>query len=435
MDQQLLRVIAADNEWLDGKPVEPWYRRRLPSHYLERSLQIEAPDERATLVLGPRQSGKSTLLWHTLAATGEPSLYLNCEDPSVKTWLTSPGAFAADLEDLLPAGTPLFFEEVQALDEAGLFLKGLVDRRLGRPIYATGSSAFHLEAATRESLAGRAIRYLLLPYSLAEIAGSLPGPAPLRELRLAENMPRLQIFGSYPRVHSHPDPHRELAGLVEAFIVRDASDRFEIRRPDAFRRVLELAASQVGNLCNFSEWAGFASASADTVAEYCRLLEKTHVIRLLRPFVGGKRAELTSMPKVYFLDNGIRNQLFGGFGPIAERGDRGALFENFVFTEIAKSTNPLRESLHFWRSKSGAEVDFVLRRNDALIAIEAKAGDARGQISRSARSFVDAYRPDELLIVHGGASSEEELGETRVRFLQLRDVGPHLEQRPSRTFM
>lgn len=432
MDQHLLRVVVADNEWLEGRPLEPWYRRRLPASYLPRQLQLEPADERVTLVIGPRQSGKSTLLWHTLAEKGTPCLYLNCEDPSIRAWLVSPGSFSADLEEILPAGIPLFFEEIQFLEEAGLFLKGLADRRIGRPIFATGSSAFHLGAATRESLAGRAVRHLLLPYSVAEVAGSLGGQPALRQHRLNEALLRLQVFGSYPRVYSAAEPAREIAGLVEAFIVRDASDRFQIRRPDAFRKVLELAASQAGNLCNFSEWASLSAVSNDTVIDYCRLLEETHVLRLLRPFVGGKRAELTSVPKVFFLDNGVRNQLFGGFGPLADRGDRGALFENFVFTELAKSTNPLLDSLHFWRSKSGAEVDFVLRRNDGLIAIEAKAGETRGQISRSARSFVEAYEPRLLLVVSGSATREERseirLGETVVKFLGIAEMSEELRR-------
>lgn len=429
MEQQLLRVVTADNSWLEDGNLEAFYGRWLPPSYFERQLQLSAPDERVVLVIGPRQSGKSTLLWHTLAATGQPCLYLNCEDPSISAWLVSPGAFLADLAEFVPEGVALFFEEVQALENAGLFLKGLVDRRTGRPIYATGSSAFHLEAATRESLAGRAHRHLLLPYSLAEIAASLPGNTALRLLRLEEAIPSLALYGSYPRVHSSNEKGQELAELVEAFVVRDASDRFKIRRPDAFRRVLELAASQVGNLCNFSEWAALAQVSNDTVIDYCRLLEETHVLRLVRPFIGGKRAELTSMPKVFFLDNGIRNQLFGGFAAFADRGDRGALYENLVFTEIAKNTNLLLDSIHFWRSKSGAEVDFVVRRNDGILAIEAKAGDTRGQVSRSARSFAQAYAPNQLLVVHQGERSEQQLGETRVRFVRLQDLGPTVAEK------
>jgi hypothetical protein len=71
----------------------------------------------------------------------------------------------------------------------------------------------------------------------------------------------------------------------------------------------------------------------------------------------------------------------------------------------------------------------VIRRNDGIVAVEAKAGDTRGQISRSARSFVDAYAPKELLVVHQGDSGEERVGETTVRFVRLQDVGPALVRR------
>lgn len=115
MEQSILRVAIADNEWLEGRPLEAWYQRRLPASYLPRKLRLEPADERVTLLIGPRQSGKSTLLWHTLAEQEKPCFYLNCEDPSIRAWLVSPGAFLADLEEILPAGVPLFFEEIQFL--------------------------------------------------------------------------------------------------------------------------------------------------------------------------------------------------------------------------------------------------------------------------------------------------------------------------------
>ncbi len=80
------------------------------------------------------------------------------------------------------------------------------------------------------------------------------------------------MFGSYPPVHLSDEPRDELATLVESYIVRDASDRFRIRRIAALRKILELAASRVGNLCNFSDWGALAGISYDTVAEYCRIL-------------------------------------------------------------------------------------------------------------------------------------------------------------------
>jgi predicted AAA+ superfamily ATPase len=427
MDPQLRHVLLAENPWLRGEDFAAWARRFIPETYIPRRLRIAAADHRVVLVVGPRQAGKSTLIWNTLLQQEEPTLYLNCEEPTIRQWLVSPVSFLSELAEWGASVHGVFFEEIQRLPEAGLFLKGLVDRRSGLKLYATGSSSFDLEAATRESLAGRAQRHLLLPLSLGEVAATL-SPNPLAR---AEALPRLveqvMIFGGYPSILTAFDPRRELATLVEAFIVRDASDRFRIQHLAALRKLLELAASQVGNLVNASEWAALAGISKDTVADYVRLLEETHVLRLVRPFVGGKRAEITSARKVFFVDNGIRNQLFGGFAPPQGRGDRGALLENLVFTELAKSIHPLLDGLSTWRSKSGAEVDFVVEHQGRLLAVEVKGGESRGQVSRSARSFVEAYEPEHLLMVHRETWPETILGKTRVRFVRVEDLASLVE--------
>ena len=429
MEASLIRALRNDNPWLRGESLRDWLQHRVPDLYLSRRLALEAEDERVVLVIGPRQAGKSTLIWATLARRAEPVLFLDCEDSSIRDWLTSPAGLLADLEDLLPSTeTPaaLFFEEVQALADAGLFLKGLVDRRTGRKIYATGSSSFDLEAATRESLAGRARRHLLLPLSLHEIAATLTGPQALRRLALREQIEQLVVYGSYPRVRLAGRPESELTELLEAYVIRDASDRFRIRHLAAWRQILRLAASQIGNLCNFSEWASIAGISNDTVAEYCHLMEQTHILRLVRPFVGGKRAEITSAPKVFFLDNGIRNQLHGGFHSWNDRADRGALLENLVFTELVKNLNPLLDSVRYWRSKSGAEVDFVVEHQGRVWGLEVKAGEVRGRLSRSSRSFIDAYAPERFLVVGPEREPEQMLGTTRVRFLRVEDLDEEL---------
>jgi len=213
LDEQRIRALRTANPWLRGEPLTPWFARYLPARYVPRQLELFA-DHRVVLVVGPRQAGKSTLIWKTLAEKGQPALLLNCEDPSVRTWLRSPSLFLADLEELAPDATALFFEEVQFLPDAGLFLKGLVDLRTGKEIYATGSSSFDLEAKTRESLAGRARRHLLLPLSIAEVDAAMSDEGrgtELRRLELAEEIERLLVFGSYPSVHLSPEPQGELA--------------------------------------------------------------------------------------------------------------------------------------------------------------------------------------------------------------------------------
>ncbi|MFY9820094.1 MAG: ATP-binding protein [Thermoanaerobaculia bacterium] len=420
MDPQLRRVVLAENPWLRGDDLQAWFQRFLPESYLPRRLRLVA-DHRVVLVVGPRQAGKSTLIWKTLAEAAEPVLYVNCEEPSMREWLSSPASFLADVAESAGGARAL-------LPEAGLFLKGLVDRRTGLRIYATGSSSFDLESATRESLAGRAQRHLLLPLSLSEAGAAFTDGSPLaREEGLSQLVERMMIYGGYPTVLTSDEPRRELASLVEAFVVRDASDRFRIRHTAALRKILELAASQIGNLVNLSDWAALSNVSNDTVADYCRLLEETHLIRMVRPFVGGRRAEITSSRKVFLLDNGIRNQLFGGFQDAADRPDRGALLENLIFTELAKTVHPLLDGLSTWRSKSGAEVDFVVEHQGRLLACEVKAGDSRGILSRSARSFVDAYQPEELVIVNRRTFPETAEGSTRVRFLRAEDLAGAVE--------
>lgn len=422
LSPEVLRTLVADNPWLDGADVDAWYRSWLPRSYVARRATLDA-GARVALVVGPRQAGKSTLIWHALAATGQPALFLNAEEPAIRSWLVSPTLFLADLaEAISPSPAALFFDEMQHVPEAGLFLKGLVDRRPGLPIYATGSSAFHLESKTRESLAGRAGRTLLLPFSLDELEPDADRQPLALELARRDRVRAMAILGGYPGVVANPSPRKALAELVEAHLVRDASDRFRIQKLAAFRKVLQLAASQVGNLCNYSEWATLAEISNDTVADYVFLLEETHLLKLVPPFLGGKRAEITSARKAYFLDNGVRNQVFGGFEPLADRSDAGALMENLVFSEIWKAVNPLLDAVRYWRTKSGAEVDFVVEHQGRLAAFEVKLGDARGRLSRSAHSFIDAYAPEVFCVVNAERHSDVVAGATPVRFVRPDDV-------------
>ncbi|MBI4704489.1 MAG: ATP-binding protein [Deltaproteobacteria bacterium] len=425
MHDALLRVVLQDNTWLERGDVAPWCAGHLPEPFLARKLVLRAKD-RVCLVVGPRQAGKSTLIWKHLAQRGRAALYLNCEEPAIREWTSSAATFMSELGQLGKRPAALFLDEVQRLPEAGLFLKGLVDRRTAMTLYATGSSSFDLAAATRESLAGRAERHLLLPLSIAEAAGRVPPARALADRRYAAAARRMLLYGGYTTVVLGPQPEAELAGLVEAFVVRDASDRFRVQRLPAFRRILELAAGQVGSLCNYSEWAAVAGISNDTVDDYVGLLEETHIVRTLRPFAGGRRSEVTRARKIFFLDNGIRNVLCGGFAPERSRADRGALHENLVLTEIAKTVSPLLDDICYWRSKAGAEVDFVVRHRGRLAGVEVKAGAAGGRLSRSARSFLEAYRPELMLVVSEDPPRMTRHGTTRVRWIRLWEVAPAL---------
>jgi len=130
------------------------------------------------------------------------------------------------------------------------------------------------------------------------------------------------------------------------------------------------------------------------------------------------RAEVTGTPKVYLLDNGLRNALVGGFLPEGRRTDRGPLWENGVFTELLKNLDLLDE-VRYWRSKNGAEVDFVVRRGGRLLAVEVKAGSmSRPRLSRAARSFIEAYRPELLAVVNGSLQLDTEVDGVPVAYVR-----------------
>ncbi len=307
-----------------------------------------------------------------------------------------------------------------------MFLKGLADLKVHKPIVATGSSSFHLRAKTRESLAGRAERHLILPFAFEEVQVRSEHHAPaIQEVKNRHVWQELLLWGGYPEVYLSREKQAVLNRLVEAFILRDASDLYHIKNPRAFRRLLGLAASQIGDLVNFSNLAEILGISVNTVASYLSILEENHIIQLVRPYVGGKRAEITSRPKIYFTDNGLRNALFGGFTPLEHRSDMGKLMENLVLTELCKYTNPLLDGVYFWRSSSQAEVDFVVLREGRLMAVEVKASRMKKpKVSRSLRSFIEAYRPHRVLVVNTGLEDDLMIGETPVHFIlgtQLKD--------------
>jgi hypothetical protein len=344
-------------------------------------------------------------------------LFIDCEQALVRQWCRSAPLFLADLERLVPRGTPVFFDEIQHLDEAALFVKGLVDRRPGVPLLVTGSSTFHLQSRTRESLAGRATRSRLFPFSLDEVCGDLADrPDAVRATEVRERFERHAIVGGYPRAWLAEQPEPVLSDLVEAILLRDASDLHRIARPEAFRRLLRLAAGQAGNLVNLAEWSALLGISRDTVAAYVEILESAHVLVSLPPFAGGKRSELTGRPKIFLVDNGLRNQLAGDLRPLHERVDAGPVLENWVFGELWKSL-PQGVTLHYWRSTSKAEVDFVLALPGGTVGVEVKARAlGRPRLERSSRSFLQAYEPLRFVVLNLGFEHRETVDGVDVRW-------------------
>jgi predicted AAA+ superfamily ATPase len=424
MDNLTYQTLIRLNPWLTKPGLWPEaIHKFLPLNYIPRALSLSFVPDKINLLIGPRQAGKSTLIWSLLSKLPEPVLFLNCEEPSIRNLCQSPALFLQETEQIGSHCKGFFFEEVQHLSEPGLFLKGIVDQKPGQFIVATGSASYHLRAKTRESLAGRAIRNLLLPFSLKELSASISGPPLVQKMEIERIYNQLLLWGGYPEVFLNENKKELLSQLVEAFVLRDASDMYTIKRPDAFRALLKLAASQAGDILNLSHYSEVLGISVSAVSQYINILEESHILKKVPPFVGGKRAEITSMPKIYFLDNGLRNFLFGGFAPFEQRTDKGKIMENFIFTELSKYINPLLDRIHFWRSKSQAEVDFVVIKEDKMIAIEVKATALKKvKISRSLRSFIQSYKPDKTIVINTSLREKATIDQHAIYFALPQDL-------------
>ncbi len=421
MDEALYSILRVHNPWLENpESQQSILTDRLPERFIPRDEHLDFPRGKAELVVGPRQAGKTTWILHQLSQGTDPVLVLQADEPIIRQLCESPALAWDKLAGLTTPETILLIDEVQRVREAPLFVKGLVDLQPRRRIIVTGSSSFQFGAKNRESLAGRARRTRLYPFSHDEVAKTIAGdvPAMVREHSLGESWRKLVLFGGYPTAWLAKEPIPEIHHLVEAFVIKDVSDIHQIDNPAIFRKLISLGAADIGNLVNLSNWASAVSVSRGTVVRYLDMAVEAHLLSLVPAFVGGKRAEITSTPKVFFIDNGMRNALFGGFTALHNRADIGPLWENAIYGELVKRTRLLDE-IYYWRTKNGAEVDFVIKRGESLVALEVKATNlSKPKLSRASRSFIEAYRPEAFAVINASFHGEIEIGKTPVLFLR-----------------
>ena len=185
------------------------------------------------------------------------------------------------------------------------------------------------------------------------------------------------IYGAYPEIFSLPnqqDKVQYLRELSTAYLYRDVLEMANLRYPDKLRKLLSLLALQVGAPVSLNELGNTLQMSKDTVAHYLDLLEKAFVVFRLSGFSRNLRKEVVKMDKVYFYDLGIRNAILNNFSPLAARNDTGALWENFLVVERRKRNAyaPSPALPYYWRTYTGAELDYVEDLDGQLAGFEFK---------------------------------------------------------------
>jgi len=316
-------------------------------------------------VLGPRQSGKTTLC--RMAFPDMP--YVNLEQPDVREFAQQdPKAFLAQFPD------GVVLDEIQNVPSLLSWIQVLTDAdpRKGRFVL-TGSHQLQVNAQVTQSLAGRTAVMELLPLSLSELAEA-SGLA--SDEHIDANV--LMLQGGYPRIHAQDmPPEVMLSDYFATYVERDVRQLINLRHLREFGQCVRLLAGRAGQLLNQTSLGNEVGVSSNTITQWLSILEASFLVFSLAPWSVNIGKRLVKSPKIYFYDVGLACWLLGirTVEQLQHHPLRGALFENMVVLEVLKSlrNQGLRDPLYFFRDSNGLEIDLLLEHADGLQLAEIKA--------------------------------------------------------------
>lgn len=337
-------------------------------------------------VLGPRQSGKTTLAKKLVHTHGTEGAYFDCQLAEVRKRFV-----VGKPEELLPlvkGKKIVVFDEAQTIQDIGTILKVFHDTYPGVQIIATGSSSFDLSNKINEPMTGRIFEFTLLPLSLAEIKES-------KKVSTSE-LHNLMLYGSYPAVVAATSIEEKkiiLKNIATQYLYKDVFVFEAIRNPRVFEDLVKLLALQIGQMVSLNELAVHLGVSRSVVQRYLRLLEQSFIVKVVHSFSSNPRTELKKAFKVFFLDVGVRNAIVDIETPLSGRNDAGFIFENYFVSErIKKGNNNLvfPPEIMFWRTRTGLEIDVIEKKGDAVSAYECKWSDTPVSFASFLKSYPQA---------------------------------------------
>lgn len=329
------------------------------------------------LFIGARQAGKTTILKQLedfLKKQGEICFFLRLEDPDYLGLLNeSPKNLFKIFPIDLSKKNFVFIDEVQYLNNPSNFLKYFYDAYGGKiKLLVSGSSAFYIDKKFKDSLAGRKKIFNVLTLSFREFLifkkENELSQKNFEQLTMTEKEKAVMhyrefiIYGGYPRVVlAEAEQKKEiLHELAYSYIKKDILES-RVTQDEIFYKIFKVLSSQIGNLFNASELAATLGVSKTMIDNYIYIMQKSFHIRLARPFFKSARKEMIKMPKVFFLDLGLRNFFAGNFELFDMRDDKGMLLENAVYRQLIEKND--FDEVRFWRTVQDNEIDFVVGNN------------------------------------------------------------------------
>ena len=386
-----------------------------PRHLTNRLLEA-SEDTPVILLLGARQTGKSTLL-KSFAGDCIPDLHMaNLDDMTTLAALrSSPQGYLRNIPG------PLFIDEIQRAPEIFVVLKQLVDEhRTPGKFFLTGSANVLMLPKLSDSLAGRMEIHYLWPLSQGELRGtqerfiekafsqeSFGKTSTLSQRELIEMITR----GGYPEALKRQSPHRRKSwfdSYLTTILQRDVKELSSIEGITALPSLLSLLATRIGGLLNTAELTRSIGIPNSTLKRYLSLLQGVFLTVFLPPWAKNKGKSLTKAPKVYLNDTGLTCALIGIDAHVLEK-DRtlfGKLFESFVFMELMKQSawNVPDTKLYHYRTHEGQEVDILLESADGrCVGIEIKsASHVTNENFKGLRAFQENHPLYKGIVLYTG---------------------------------
>lgn len=379
-------------------------------------LQTAVVDHPVVVLTGARQVGKSTLL--RLAEPFHAWRFHTLDDFDVRQQIQqNPAALWAGTDRVI-------IDEVQKAPDLLPAIKQTVDQHpQAYRFVLSGSANLLLMQQVSESLAGRAVYFVLHPLTVGEQEQQAP-PRLLAELlagrwpteqevpEIPDSLPWL-LKGLMPALLPFSAPEawvRWWDGYVRTYLERDLRQISQIDALVDFRRVMELLALRTGQLLNQSEIARDSGISQPTVHRYLNLLETTHLFERLPAFTHNRTSRLLKSPKVMWADPGLAVFLAGYYDleDLQRARERGSFFETFIYHHLRVLAGLLTPAarLYFWRTQAGDEVDFVVEHGRRILALEVKqTQQPRYTDAGGLRTFLQAH-PDAVggVLLHSGTA-------------------------------
>lgn len=382
-------------------------RREISEKLISLSKQVPV-----VTIIGPRQSGKTTLVKECFPEY----TYVNLEDPITR--MLAKDDYKSFFETYKQ---PLIIDEVQRVPELLSAIQVIVDsdRENNGRFILTGSHQPSLQEGIAQSLAGRTSIMTLLPLSMKELNqdGQLESLS-IDDLLIKGFMPEL-----YKKVSREPLTYYR--DYLNTYVEKDLREMLEIKNLDKFLRFLTLLAARVGQVVNLSALSGEVGVSSTTLSEWLSVLEASYIVYRLKPFFSNITKQHIKSPKIYFTEVGLAVYLLGIETENQANRDplRGNLFENLIVSEVLKSRlnankNP---NIFYMRTAKGVEVDLIVKKENNLFPYEIKTSMTPNKtFSRHLLYFVEAEDyAKEPKIIYAGDSYPKFNGVEYVNYKQL----------------